>query len=185
MRDKYKRDEDCYHRAKTHNEMVHNQDEEFVRAKRRPKALANIRDRNVITFSKTKKDYTKQKHRPGGRGKKHSIELGPEWKTIWELEKYCKAHDIPYRVEEKKRSYTRKRWFRTKRVPWYETPVYRTVYKDGVRTQIRTGRYTTVYREVDCEPYYTTYRCRELLGYTFIWWSDKDIGIQYILKGKN
>lgn len=184
MRDKYKRDEDCRHRPKLHNEMVHNQDEPLSRAKRSPKRLSSTWGSDRIFFAKTKKDYTKQKHRPGGRGKKHSVELGYDWKTVWELEKYCQKHDVPYKVEKKCKSYTKTRKHTAKWKPVYSLPNYVTKRVNGEYVRVRSGE-RWVYDYVECEPYYTSYRCREILGYTFVWWSDKDIGIQYILKGKD
>lgn len=173
----------------------------YIRGKRSYRNLPNAW--NDIPKSQIKpkswKKLTKSKHQSGigSRGKKHSIYLKDDknW-TLWRFststkvysfEEYCKKHSIPYNVVEKKRVffkwYPEKIWVPNGKMKhWYSPPRYnkeeilisprRIIYSFQDGDWVETGKQKK-------------HKCRETIGYTLTWWSDKDIGIEQILKQLN
>lgn len=161
-----------FRRPKTTAERKANDDPEiknYVRGKRLPKTLPDTWDDQKLTYSKSWKDRRKTQYRPQKRGKKHTIEVGVGfWRHgLWELEDYFLEHDIPYQIKDKKRSRIETR---TKKLMPVRTKAYWEIYHCG----------WTPYEWVECAPYHVT--IIEHLGYYISWWSDKDIGIDYILR---
>jgi hypothetical protein len=95
---------------RTHNEAVQNEGCELVRAKRKPKNLANAYDDIPQDCIETRKDYHKEKHR--GRGKKYTM-LFDHWKPAYLLEQYFKRHNIPFKCQQ------HKRWLGSFRITWW------------------------------------------------------------------
>lgn len=124
-----------------------------------------------------KKSRSKQQ-RTGGRGEKHSIYIeGANKYHLWDFEKYCFKHDIPYRLEEK--TTTEKCSYKeTKSVAVRYVPAY--TYASNPIRQHQVG-YKWIYKTVETGRI-ITYNRKKVLGCTITWWSDKDIGIEYILK---
>jgi hypothetical protein len=175
-----------YKCPKTRNEARQNQ-EGWCRAKRRPANLPDLYDDRPRCYQNNWKIKRKTKYRIGKRGKKHTIFC----KRFWVLERYCEKHDIPYNIEKVSESYT------------YTVPVWKKefLYRKpnyvlkSVWEKDTNGKYVLVRRVVHMSGYKDVYkwvkegkqtkRGRRLLGYNFTWWSDKDIGIEYIIKDNN
>lgn len=169
-----------YRHPRTRNEMRANQ-EGWERAKRRPIHLPDTYDDMYPAHDTSWKAKRKTQYHPGGRGKEHTIEVDADWTYEWDLSEYFKEHDIPYRIEPVNESRMRKfrKW---KRVKVGLRPVYKTeyYYKDKklcIRHHFRywADKYETVIDGYEWRPVTT------VVKYRVIWWSDKDIGIDYIL----
>lgn len=141
------------------------------------------------------KDRREKQYRSGKRGERHELVFNNEdggWRQQWNLERYLKKHDIPFRVEEIRHVERRKRVTKTKRVKDYQVPVYCYGYEwregaDGNKNLFRVVKhqigYQWKYREIPLDkPVVTYYNVSVRDGWKLIWWSDKDIGIEYILK---
>jgi hypothetical protein len=91
-----------YRSPKTRNEKRANQDDEFVRAKRKPKNLTDFWDDKPISEagSKTWKRKRKTQHNEEERGTKHVIE-GTSMFPSWELSMYFTKHDIPHDISNR------------------------------------------------------------------------------------
>ncbi len=157
-----------------------NQDCEYVRAKRKPSSLPDPWDDYNTVVTKSWKDKRKTQYRGEKRGPKQSIHLNDKaWRILWDLEEYFKKHDIPYRVEKKRKKVIYTVTITTKREKWRQVPLYThpfrgTVHQIGFRWE---------YREIPLEtPIVKRYKSYESLGYEIVWWSNKDIGIDYIVK---
>lgn len=170
-----------YRHPRTTQEAKANQ-EGWERAKRRPRNLPSNYDDMYPTHEKTWKNKRKTQYRPGGRGKKHSIEVDLDWTYEWDLSCYFIEHDIPYRIESVCESRTKKfkKW---KRVSKGTYPVYRRQFwrQDGKlmwvdKISYWTEKYEWVHDGWEWKPVV------DIVAYRVTWWSDKDIGIDYILK---
>ena len=169
-----------------------NQQCEYVRAKRRPHNLADAWDDKPTIKTRCWKDYRKTQYRPDGRGARHEMIFDSlSWKEEWALEEYLKDHNIPYRIEDIKESRRRKYVVRTKREKWYERPVYTYNWRwftlpSGKKMFNRERGHQIgwewVYRDVPLDkPIIRWYNYKTVVATRLVWWSDKNIGIKYIL----
>jgi hypothetical protein len=175
---------------RTNNEKRANQDEyegnvkiqAMCRGKRRPRNLADAWDDKHRCCQRSWKVRRKKQYRGYKRGEEHSVFL-EGWCGIWRMQEYFEKHDIPYKIEKVTEPYTYKAEIRSKvvkrQVPNY---VYKWVYKDKklVREIQHQAGYTNEYEYVVIG--YQTVQGKRLLGYNLVWWSDKDIGIDFVLK---
>jgi hypothetical protein len=139
---------------------------------------------------KSWKDKRKTQHRDGPRGKRHEIvfDKGRGWYSpeTWALEQYLQAHDIPYYIKNIKKSYMycdKTAWVW---VPHYQKPKVYYVWRWRNGTLWREfGHqigYEWVYRKKKLDkPVEKWYNRSETIGYKVVWWSDKDIGLEYII----
>ena len=173
-----------YKRPRTRQESAYSLDEDhapYIRAKRRKVNLPTVYDdRQQTHCSKSRK------LKSGFRGKKHCVAVYEDsyYTAAWKFEEYCKKNSIPYRFEE---IYER----RTRSVPiykkvfvgnWEQLDYSSHTKKNGKRQPLKTK----------LEPHYEKVKIGEktvnwkyVIGSRFIWWSNKDIGISFLLKGVN
>lgn len=126
---------------------------------------------------RTWKVKREKQYRVGKRGKQHVcyVEeyLYPFPMPEYEFENYCKEYDIPYYIEEV-----------YKRVPIKEYEVKKT-YDGVVKYFWSEYRYCNWWTSPN-EKYEETGHTRishymRRVGYKLTWWSNKDIGIDYVL----
>jgi hypothetical protein len=165
---------------RTFNEKRQNQDG-WCRPKRRPNNLVDRYDDRPHGYQKSWKKFRKTQYHTNGRGQKHSVIL-PAKTQIFELECYFKDHNIPYKIREIKESKIYTRPIRKKRV-LYKAPNYviKYVWIDKKIKQIKVHQagYRNVYKWYNdgykqCSQAY-------LKEYEVTWWSNKDIGIEYLI----
>lgn len=132
-------------------------------------------------------------YRPGKRGKKHVYLITDKrthhgfWYNSYIFTKYCKAHDIPCEVRELRHNESRWEYKRTWQFIGYETSkqlkrIVTGEYKkkaEWVWIPYQKPVYDWVY-DYDAPLVKKTWTVSD--GTELIWWSDKDIGIEYILK---
>lgn len=171
----------CYCPVKTTQERRLGFSEEhkpYIRAKRRSQTLPDSWNDKYVGSRKCWKDRRKTQYRDTPRGAKHSLVLdGKSWRESYEMEEYFKIHDIPYRIQRltKLEEYTVVIKSKTERVM---TCSYPFVDSKGIA---RVG-YIYRYLEVPLEKPIVKTKYKKIdLGYEIIWWSDKDIGVDYIL----
>lgn len=178
-----------YRHPKTTNERKQNQEEEFVRGRRHPQNLPTAYDDLPVQHPKTKKDYTKKKYKEGGRGKRHELILPydnyKDYSKVRKIEVYLHQHNIPYRVEKVGKKYTKKYYIYKKSVPWKLVPRYeeKRKYIDGQMVTISKKQvgWQTKYREIKLDkPIEKCYTVHTTVAYKIVWWSDKDIGLEYL-----
>ena len=169
------------------------ENKDLIRAKRRK--LPNSWDaEKPMRNTKSWKDSRKKKYRVGGRGKEYSLTFAQnelysydrKGIDLWDLEEYFKAHKVPYRIEK---LYVVALRHKTEYSKYVFTGKYKskTIYNKDKRTGNMVPR-------VIQEPIYEyikykydqpkVYKYRKSNGAKVTWWSHKDIGIQYFLKGK-
>lgn len=160
-----------YRHPKTTAERRANQDG-WSRARRNQKNLVDYYDDIPISTSKSWKDKRKTQYRPEGRGKRHEIYVDSCYYE-WEIAEYLRNHDIPHHIETICKRHVRYRWQYTKSVF--------VGYKEII---LRDKTYWwPKWETVDLEkPICRKAYWSETLGYKITWWSNKDIGIDYILK---
>jgi hypothetical protein len=138
------------------------------------------------------KDHRKTQYRSNGRGQQHTLTLGKEWRwgRLWDLEEYFKDHGIPYRIrrlyEVEVKTVTHQRvWTHLGTGHWveYQRKVRPKKSKKKTLTTYETVRYWKedwgwVWKDLP-KPRECRYQIDK--GYEVTWWSDKDIGIEYIL----
>lgn len=176
---------------RTYQEKKANQDQEYVRGKRLPKQLVSLWDAPLAEHQKTWKVKRQTQYRPNRRGKEHSIELRLQFPygLKYRLSEYFDEHDIPYRIE---------RLFEIELVTRYYKQEYRLVghiprllrtgnppksFRDLVAMRQRKLVWIPIYKWVNVKldkPYQQKYS--RFVGLKVTWWSDKDIGIDFILK---
>ena len=175
---------------RTNNEKRANQDEYDgvtkvkapCRSKRSPRNLADSWDNKHHEYQKSWKVRRQKQYRGEPRGAEHHIFL-EGWKEMCKMEEYFRQHDIPYKMERVLEKHIYKAPIYSKKVkrlvPNY---VYKWVYKDKklVREAQHQIGYTEEYEFVIIG--YQTKIGATLTGYNLVWWSDKDIGIDFILK---
>ncbi len=165
------------------NEAKQNQ-EGWCRAKRRPANLPDPWDDRPRGHQKSWKKFRKTQYHSGGRGTEHTIEIGPYDIHEWNFKEYLEEHGIPYRMEPIKEFYNYKKPIWKRVLGDRKEPVYRfNHYRDedgklcyGCRLERWEYKY---HWEKDGWEMTRTYR---VIGYKITWWSDKDIGIKYILE---
>lgn len=152
---------------KTQQERRANQDKEYVRGKRLPNSLPTCYDDIRVRGRKTWKDRRKTQYRES-RGQKHVIKITDKRFYNWEVERYFDKFGIPYHFE-------------TIRKPEYR-PEYRwKLVPDKERQKLFPWAWPVIMKRV-YEPTGNTVRYSVFDYYTLTWWSDKDIGIDYILQ---
>ena len=168
-----------YRHPRTTAERRANQDG-WCRARRNSNNLPNTWDDRPTTITKSWKDRRKKQYYIGGRGKRHEIFLDSKYYE-WNLENYFKDHNIPYKIEEIKRGYT-KIWYQT------EESIFLTYKERKYKYTKRNGKvieyfYTVpVYETVKLDPPIPHIRhYSKVVGYKVTWWSNKDIGIDRII----
>lgn len=172
---------------RTRQELAYSMDEDhapYVRAKRGYKTLPTSWE------DKPKSSCKKQRKKKEKRGKKRSIEVLDKesisfWRQKYNFTSYCEKHDIPYRVEELNESYYVDRKV-TKRVSlghkygivgWIHTKIPET----GRKTLIPTYGMREEFEDVPTGEVKKVRRTSQI-GVRLTWWSNKDIGIEYILR---
>ena len=168
----------------------------------RPKRASGLRyvlgrGRHNYCSDNSWKGKRKTQYRENGRGKRHELKL-PEsnWRQQCGLERYLREHDIPFRIEDLRETQVRERWTYSKRVPTNVVPRY--CYKWGTITYAdgKTSRYGQIishqigweqkYRDIPLDkPKVVYYNVSVSAGWRAIWWSDKDIGIEHVLKRRS
>ena len=160
-----------YRRPKTTAERRANQ-EGWCRGKRRPHVLIDSWADQYSCCQKTWKTKREKQYHTGGRGERHVIIITPlrdsswRWPTaLGSLEIYCEDHNIPFSVETI-------RGFNWKRN-------YRWVKTGTERRNIGTFFYTNPVHTMVYMPGF--FKSHYIQHYVFTWWSDKDIGLEYII----
>jgi len=168
-----------------------NQDRKYVRGRRMPHMLPDTYDDIPISWQRNWKQHRKQQYRIGKRGKRHEYWLPAKSPYIigdWKFRQYCDNHNIPYDVEHIYEPHIFTRVRTTKRVPYYKRRRWQYRWErneEGRIVQVRDHQigWEWVYRTVKLEkPIITKYRGTRYVGTKLIWWSDKDIGLPYILR---
>lgn len=182
-----------YRKMKTTQEMRSYYDyPELVRAKRRPVNLPNTWDDKYVNSTKSWKGKRKRQYK--NRGQKHSITIPVDSINEWRLKEWFEQRDISYNFEYIKEYYTYKRAIYSYREPTEKEKPFNKKYVSTIKfeTIIRNGRKSTVVRTV--KTWYGEYlKIEEFVGYkdqitsrnkevVITWWSDKDIGIEYLLQ---
>lgn len=157
-----------YFRApKTTNEKRQRQNCEYSRAKRRPNNLPDTWDDLPVRArdQKSWKHKRKTQYRGPKRGEKHSITLdNASYRILWNLEEYFEDHDIPFDIEQNRES---------KMVPDFDYVKHSTGKKNMFGWEI-------CYHER--VPNGKLRKYTYTVSHTVTWWSNKDIGLDYILK---
>ena len=188
-----------YRRPRTTQERRANpQRGKWARGRRRMGNLIDTYDDPQVCIQKTWKVKRRSQHRETVRGKKHTIFLAHDgartwlfWIRIWDLEEHMNNHDIPCHVRKVEKIEVRVQTH-TERyciTGWEPYTIVRTVRpkKNGARKTkteyVIETHWRNVYgwRKVKLEEP-RKWRTHTLLGYEVTWWSDKDIGMEYILK---
>jgi len=166
---------------------------------RRVKKLKNLNYWGDSRYRETNswKDNRKTQYHEDGRGQRHELELTQNsnfdsWRQEWNLEKYFKANDIPFCIEQIKESRQGEYVIYTKREKTYQIPKYCYTWEfitqpDGKEKFGRVGKHQIGFEwrfvEVPLDkPKVIQYNRSVSIGSRVIWWSDKDIGIDHILK---
>jgi len=173
-----------YRNPHTRNEKKQNQ-EGWCRAKRRPAHLIDSYDDKPHGHQKSWKKFRKTQYHIGGRGKEHTLRISNNNISIWSLEKEFRKLNIPFRIDEVREPYRfkRKKWKLVKSK--WKMPVYcRVRIKDTTSKSGWNWAYKIVRWEYQAEwqedgwEWQNSYR---IVAYDVTWWSDKDIGVEYIL----
>lgn len=179
---------------KVTNELRQTQDCEYSRGRRRNdlKYVGYWGGGSYHRETNNWKDKRLTQYREGKRGKRHELVFETGWRKLWTLERYLKGKDIPFCIEEIRHTERRKRVIRTERVKDYQIPNYVYDWKwlerpDGTKYFGRVVKhisgYSWKYKEITLDkPIIKYYNVSVSDGFRVIWWSDKDIGIDYILK---
>lgn len=174
----------CYRRPHVHQEMVANCElreegevEKWGRGGRKMHDLDPwITEQSHGSQKNWKKRRKTQYREAGARNNKHKIYV-VEWREKWNLEKYFKDKDIPFRIQEHTELYTYKRVEDTQYVLSGYSPYY-----GWKNDQIQRG-WKEVWKEIKLEVPIITYRkCRRTIGYTFTYWTEKSLDLEKIIK---
>lgn len=174
-----------YRSPKTLNEAKASQDCEYVRAKRRPHNLPNGWDDQPHCTQKSWKVKRRKQYREKPRGKKHEMFFEDlKWRVRWELQEYFDEHNIPYHIEDHRETYDYtyevSENVKDYQVPWYTEKYRRDEDGKYVRYAVRQSGYRWIYKTVKTGKFKTVKRSVDA-GTTLRWWSDKDIGVEYIM----
>lgn len=161
------------------------------RAKRNQANLVSAWDDIHIRTQKTWKLKRRHQYRDKSRGTRHTLFLPNSsrkswgfWIDTWALREYLNSHDIPFCIEDKwnkeERVYTHEYVYTyNKPIPYIE--VQHGKNKTQRLIEHEYLRSTDEWVLMPLKKPRITYWCT-LLGYKLTWWSDKDIGIEYILQ---
>lgn len=171
-----------YRHPRTRAEARANQ-EGWERPSRRPHLLPTNYDDIYPTKEKSWKAKRKTQYHTGGRGKEHSIIVDADFTYEWDLTDYFKKYDIPYRVEHIRES-KMKKFRKWKRVSIGHWPVYRTEhYRNEEGKLVWVSKFSHHSEKFEwVEDGWEWKNVSVLIAYKIIWWYNKDIGIDYILK---
>lgn len=141
-------------------------------------------------YQKSWKMKREKQYHVDGRGKKYVITIGDNWRSSWRFEEYCREHNITYEV---RRLHRLEYYWQTHSVTWecvgeeWGQRLKKVLRIDDnkqkkmvwVTERYRRPRFESVKRLLD-KP---IRRCRSVTtGYELIWWSHKDIGMEYVLR---
>jgi len=138
-------------------------------------------------MQKSWKMYRKKQYNPDGRGQKHILRVSCDdltWLQRWNWDTYCIDHNIPHTMRvlshlEKRTQYKEGIWCI---LEWEVCDRIRRV--DGLYTIVKEPKPVYGYKyETLPEPRHYTVSVTD--GYELIWWSDKDIGMEYILSASS
>lgn len=199
MRNKTK-NQRFYRRPRTTQERrVNGKRSKWARGRRNQANLTNTWDDRCSCVQNTWKVKRRQQYREHGRGQQHTIFLpnggGPSWRfwvNTWELEEWFNDHDIPFRLEKvhefETRVETHQRVYKS--IGWEPYTYVQEIRprKNGAKKTLTRYETKTSWRSVYGWVTVKLARPREtrwatLKGYRLTWWSNKDIGIDYILQG--
>ena len=121
-------------------------------------------------------------YRSGKRGQKHSVNINDRWYASWKFTHYCKVHNIPCEVIH--HSHQESRWEYRRTWAFLRNEPYEQKYKKAGKWCSKLACrsiYGWIYHydELKIKRTWSVYDYTEL-----IWWSNKDIGIEYILVEK-
>jgi hypothetical protein len=162
----------------------HHEKTSCCRGKRLPHNLPDAYDHYFVHKQKCWKKKRKKQYRVGSRGEHYIFET-KSWRDVWELEHYFEDNDIPFRVDEITEVRQGVRYITEKRVEGKPTKKYHRIWVDGKYIldkshQIGWKRnFSWVPLDKPIEIVYTYNRT---VGYEVHYWTDKDIGIEFILK---
>ncbi len=169
-------------------------EKKYVRPARNFANLPNSYDDKHVHGDTSWKGARKTQYRANGRGKQHEMVINTtdfnrwRWAAQYTLRDYFVKHDIPYRIDEIKEQYTYKS-YPSKSVLRFVRPRYQLKYSwvtgaDGERSIQRVQGHQigweTIYDFVPTGEIKIV-KASKTVGYRITWWSDKDIGIDYIL----
>jgi hypothetical protein len=123
---------------------------------------------------KSWKRKRKTQYRDRASMQEHTLEFDNNVYKWWDVQEWFDDHDIPCRIERINETWTQTQTHRWKRI---ETGPYPYIDAKGIK------RYRYHYEHVRVrltKP--ITYQCSRTIGWRLTWWSDKDIGIEYVLK---
>ncbi len=153
---------------KTHRANRDNQDRQYVRGKRC--SLPSAWDLDYwIGEQKSWKGKRKTQYRTDGRGKKHEVIIGTDV-CEWKLEEYFQDNNIPFSIEM-----ILKRVVKYIKKPYGYMKDYGSYYDEDMGWVSNYQKW--IFTHYETEEWVRHYR----IGYEVTWWSDKDIGIDYLL----
>lgn len=179
MRDKYR---GWCRRPRTAAEKRANQNCEYVRPSRRPHLLPDNRDYKDVIKTRNWKDHRKTQYRSAHRGARHEMIFDNlSWREQWALKEYFEAQEIPHNIEDIEERQRRKHVIRTKRVKTVQVPVYSRPW--GFPNKGHQIGFKWLYEEVPLDkPKIEWYNYSVTVAHRVVWWSDKDIGIDFVLR---
>lgn len=160
------------HAGQVHNELVANQ-EGWHRPRRGRQHLDQWLHDKPHNYEKSWKKKRKTQYRDRSSMQEHSIYIDDMSICNWDLREWLDDHDIPYRWETVKKKFVRYRLGQYKRV---EIGSY--LYVDHKGITRRRSYYENRWVPYD-QPKKVTYS--QTIGYKLTWWSNKDIGMDYLL----
>lgn len=184
---------------RTTAERCANQDSEYVRAKRNPANIPNAYDDYFVPEKKSWKHNRETQFRCGGRGEEHSLFISnKDYICEYALKEHFRGNNIAYKIEQIKEQRRSCRIIYTERVKSHQVPnyVYHLVkYKNilpGPSVRWKTVRRREIKHQAGFKwiywnkpldtPRIECYTYNNEIGFNLTWWSDKDIGMDYILK---
>ena len=175
-----------YRRQRSAAEKRANQ-EGWERPKRRPHLLPDPWDDRPIRYTRCWKDHRKTQYR--GRGQKHTVYIDSNRIKEWQLKEHFKDHNIPYvlkKVWGRRRSCLHPiyQYWKTPTQPKYHYKYTTKTDEDGKKrcVKVRCHQIGWSYDYERITIGYKTCHYNYVKGHNLIWWSDKDIGIDYLLK---
>jgi hypothetical protein len=162
--------------------------EKWGRARRNRAVLDPWCNERAATIQKTWKIFRENQYRVGGRGQKHTVVIDNSWAKKWNFEKYCNAHDIPFCINEichleKRTQYKKAIWtvIGNETVKRLKRVLVGT-RKKWIEVEQTRPKYGYIYEDLPTPRHYAVSITD---GWELVWWSNKDIGIEYILNKNN
>jgi len=163
---------------------------QYVRPARNFKNLPSTWDDTHVHGDTSWKGIRKKQYRAEGRGQKHEIVVTDcdRWYRVYKVKEYFEKYDIPYRIEDIKEQYTYNhrvtKWVERFRRPRYQMKYSWVTGADGKRVMTRVRGHQIGWETIGDHVYtgeVRTIKGSKTVGFKITWWSDKDIGISYIL----